>query len=336
MNDGKTVNNADQKARERVYHASRLLKYRRPFGAQPEGGFVDLFFECPKKCREVTLCYTYGLYKFSYHEEPMSFIGGMFKVGLMLPDESGMLFYWFRFIDEEDNILYYVAEADTRYGEGKVYFEPPRIGPEEDKYPYAFQITIYDKSFHTPDRIKGAMIYQIFPDRFARSDDFNYNAMINSCDRPERIYHRDWYEDVDIYGKPDTGYLACDFYGGSLRGIAQKMDYIKSLGITILYLNPIFEARSSHRYDTADYMNVDTILGGNSAFNELVIACKEAQELSGPSKQGRRALTGHGITSGAMRTAIHHTIPGGDSPICPTLTRTTSHTASSSSVITEL
>ncbi|MBP5261160.1 MAG: glycoside hydrolase family 13 protein [Clostridiales bacterium] len=268
-------NKLKKKARARVYHASRLLKYRRPFGALPEGSNVDLFFECGSECSEVTLCYTYGLYSFSYHEEPMARCGEMYKVSLMVPDESGLLFYWFRFIDEEGEIKYYVAEGDTRYGEGKLYHEPPRVGPEEDKYPYAFQITIYDKNFHTPDRIKGAMIYQIFPDRFARSDRFNFDQMVNSSDRSERVYHRDWYEDVDIYGKPETGYLACDFYGGSLSGIAQKMDYIKSLGITILYLNPIFEARSSHRYDTADYMNVDPILGGNSAFNELVVACKE-------------------------------------------------------------
>ena len=262
-------------ARERVYHASRLIKYRSPFGAQPEGSEVRLCFDCPSSYKEVTLCYTYGLYSFSYHEEPMSKLPDTYKVDLMLPDESGLLFYWFRFVDDEDNVKYYVASADTRNGEGEVYHEPPRVGADEDKYPYAFQITIYDKNFHTPDRIKGAMIYQIFPDRFSRSDDFSFQEMVNASDRTERVYHRDWYEDVDIYGKPETGYLACDFYGGSLRGIAQKMDYIKSLGITVLYLNPIFEARSSHRYDTADYMNVDPILGGNSAFNELVISCKE-------------------------------------------------------------
>ena len=263
------------KARERVYHASRLLRYRRPFGAVPEGGVVTLFFECGKDCSEVTLCYTYGLYSFSYHEEPMAKSDLFYKVELMVPDESGILFYWFRFIDEEGNTKYYVAEADTRYGEGKIYHEPPRVGPEEDKYPYAFQITVYDKNFHTPDRIKGAMIYQVFPDRFARDDNFSFERMVNASDRPERVYHKDWNEDVDIDGKPETGYLACDFYGGSLEGIVQKLDYIKSLGINILYLNPIFEARSSHRYDTADYMQVDPILGGNAAFTELVRACDE-------------------------------------------------------------
>ena len=262
-------------ARERVYHASRLLKYRSPFGAMPEGGTVNLVFECVKDATEVTLCYTYGLYSFSYHEEPMAKWNGMYRVELMVPDESGLLFYWFRFVDGEGTVQYYVADGDTRYGEGRLSSEPPHVGPDEDKYPYAFQITIYDKNFRTPDRIKGAMIYQVFPDRFARDDHFSFENMVNASDRTERVYHRDWYEDVDIYGKPETGYLACDFYGGSLKGIAQKIDYIKSLGINILYLNPIFEARSSHRYDTADYMQVDPILGGNGAFEELVRACDE-------------------------------------------------------------
>ena len=265
----------NNKARERVYHASRLDMYRKPFGAQPEGSVVRLFLECPSAYRDVTLCYTYGLYTFSYHEEPMARCDGGYKVELMLPDESGLLFYWFRFIDDEDTVKYYVASGDKQNGEGEIYHEPPRVGADEDKYPYAFQITVYDKNFKTPDTIKGAMIYQIFPDRFARGDDYSFERMVNASDRKERVYHRDWYEDVDIYGKPETGYLACDFFGGTLKGIAQKIDYIKSLGINILYLNPIFEARSSHRYDTADYMQVDPVLGGNPAFAELVRVCDE-------------------------------------------------------------
>ncbi|MBR6484932.1 MAG: glycoside hydrolase family 13 protein, partial [Clostridiales bacterium] len=225
---------------------------------------------------EVTLCYTYGLYSFSYHEEPMHRLSvRRYRSELTLPHEPGLLFYWFRYINAEGNTIYYVASGDSRHGEGMTYHEPPRVGPDEDKYPYAFQITVYNKDFVTPDAIKGAMIYQIFPDRFRRALDFDYDAMVRSEDRPERIFHRSWYEDVDIEGKPETGYLACDFYGGSLDGITEKLDYIKSLGINIIYLNPIFCARSSHRYDTADYLNVDPILGANEAFAKLVRSADE-------------------------------------------------------------
>ena len=279
----------------RCMHASRLPEYRTPFGARPVSSYTELFFDCFKEATGVTLCYTYGLYSFSYHEEPMYRIAGSsrYHVNLMMPHEPSILFYWFRFkiagdsaeLPEwliwkrpEDNTdpapeftLYYGAASDTADGEGTIYHEPPRVGADEDKYPFAFQITVYNRDFKTPDYMKGANIYQIFPDRFARNSAFSVDAMKNANPRPERVYHEDWDEDVDIYGKPETGYLACDFYGGSLRGIKEKIPYLKELGINILYLNPIFEARSSHRYDTADYLNVDPMLGGTTAFSELSI-----------------------------------------------------------------
>lgn len=254
-------------------HASRVSEYRTPFGAMPTDGQVKLCFDTDLEADNVTLCYTYGLYGFTYHEEPMCLASKeedhkRYEVKLQLSHEVGLLFYWFRFQNNFET-LYYVAEADTVDGSGRISDCPPKVGVEEEKYPYAFQITVYAKDFVTPDRMKGAMIYQIFPDRFARDSKFDFVKMTNAAPREERVYHKDWNEDVDIYGKPSTGYLACDFFGGSLKGITEHLDYIKSLGINIIYLNPIFEARSSHRYDTADYLQVDPILGGNEAFDEL-------------------------------------------------------------------
>ena len=278
-------------------HASRDLEYRTPFGAQPTDEEVTIRFDASKESREVTFCYSYGLYGFSYHEEPMRRIKyngnvkgtARYETRLMLPHEPGLVFYWFRFKIEEEvysddgdtepvteiHTKYYVMEGDTEDGSGKLYHEPPRIGADEDKYPYAWQITTYVRDYKTPDNMKGAMIYQIFPDRFARDKDFTCERMMNASPREERVYHEDWYEDVDIKGKPSTGYLACDFFGGSLKGIEEHLDYIKSIGIDIIYLNPIFEARSSHRYDTADYLNVDPMLGGNEAFASFKNACEQ-------------------------------------------------------------
>ena len=266
----------EAKTRDVTVHASRLTEYRDPFGACPADAKVALCLDVEDGASEITLCYTYGLYSFSYHEEPMHRLSvRRYRSELTLPHEPGLLFYWFRYVNAEGNTVYYVASGDSKNGEGMIYHEPPRVGPDDDKYPYAFQITVFNKDFVTPDNIKGAMIYQIFPDRFRRDIGFDYDAMVKAEDRPERIFHRSWYEDVDIEGKPETGYLACDFYGGSLDGITEKLDYIKSLGINIVYLNPIFCARSSHRYDTADYLNVDPILGGNQAFTRLVKAADE-------------------------------------------------------------
>ncbi len=267
----------DEEQCDLFLHASRSEKYRFPFGAQPTDGEVKLKFRVPSQTKEVTLCYSYGLYEFTYHEEPMRLVEttssfDMYEADVAVSHEPGLVFYWFKFRlnTEYSELFYYVADADTDFGTGKIYHEPPRIGANEDKYPYAWQITVYKRGYKTPDCLKGAQIYQIFPDRFARDRKFSYKNMISFPAGPERIYHKDWYEDVDIDGKEDTGYLACDFYGGSLDGIREKLDYIKSLGINIIYLNPICQARSSHRYDTADYLNVDPILGGNEAFERLV------------------------------------------------------------------
>ena len=287
----KTQTDSKEFTKARCIHASRLPEYRQPFGARPCASYVDIFFDTYKDASNVTFCYTYGLYNFTYHEEPMYSVSGLgrYHVNLMLPSEPSILFYWFRFncpgnledlpeglkTDSPVQTLYYGAGMDTKDGEGTLYTEPPKVGVDEEKYPFAFQITVYNRDFTTPEFLKGAMIYQIFPDRFARDSAFDYQKLINTDNRTERIYHEDWYEDVDTKGKPETGYLACDFYGGSLKGIEEKLDYLKELGINVLYMNPIFEARSSHRYDTADYLNVDPVLGGTAAFMSLQNACRE-------------------------------------------------------------
>ena len=72
--------------------------------------------------------------------------------------------------------VYYVFDECGDKGNGKVYPEPPRIGVEEDKYPFAWQITVYDEDFKTPDFLKGALMYQIFPDRFSRDSKFSFEA----------------------------------------------------------------------------------------------------------------------------------------------------------------
>ena len=93
----KDSSNSSIKAR--CIHASRLPEYRLPFGARPAASGVDIFFDCFKDASNVTFCYTYGLYTFSYHEEPMYSVSGTgrYHVELMLPSEPSILFYWFRF-----------------------------------------------------------------------------------------------------------------------------------------------------------------------------------------------------------------------------------------------
>ncbi|HPE39000.1 MAG TPA: glycoside hydrolase family 13 protein [Bacillota bacterium] len=284
----------------RVVHCSRDKIYREPFGALKTSTYVDIVLHVSCRIRTVKFCYSYGLYDFSYNEMtmiPMEDNPERYHVRLRTPSEVGILYYWFcikgslsdiealvvpelresipRHPSTGEAYLYYVSSWGNYHGRGKFSFSPARVGAHEDRYPHAYQITVYDKNFVTPEWMKGAMMYQIFPDRYARDTGFSFDAMCHKVEKTERIYHNDWYEDVDINGKPETGYLACDFFGGSLRGIAEHIEDIKKLSVDVLYLNPICEARSNHRYDTADYMNVDPILGGNEAFEYLAAVTKE-------------------------------------------------------------
>ncbi len=139
-----------------------------------------------------------------------------------------------------------------------------------------FRLTVYKKSFATPDWAKGKVMYQIFPDRFGFGDcksGIEYHRALGrspelhaSIAEPVRWQARDFESDYS----PD------DFYGGTLRGITEKLPYLRSLGVGIIYLNPIVEARSNHRYDTGDYTKVDPILGTVEDYERL---CDKAKAL---------------------------------------------------------
>ncbi len=133
-----------------------------------------------------------------------------------------------------------------------------------------WQLTVYDKSFKTPDWAKGSIMYQIFPDRFAKSESFSPLPARNV-----RKIHDDWYSTPEfIYDTPD--YKANDYFCGNINGIIEKIDYLKTLGVNIIYLNPIFESPEYHRYSTADYMKVDPYFGTNELFSLLCKRCRDA------------------------------------------------------------
>ncbi|MBN1422343.1 MAG: glycoside hydrolase family 13 protein [Planctomycetes bacterium] len=105
----------------------------------------------------------------------------------------------------------------------------------------------------TPDWVKDAIFYQIFPDRFAASPEVPKPGPLEPWDAPP---------------------THCGFKGGDLVGIAEHLDYLTDLGIDAIYLNPIFQSASNHRYHTHDYEQVDPLLGGNEALEELLPACR--------------------------------------------------------------
>lgn len=170
----------------------------------------------------------------------------------------------------EDAALYkYHFEYDTSWGTSRIYHVGnglAAIKGEGDDW----QLTVYDKNFHTPEWLKGGIIYQIFPDRFAFSGTKKQNVPSDRVLRTDR--------DGDPYWIPtaEGKVLNNDYFGGDLKGIEQKLGYLKSLGVTCIYLNPIFEAQSNHRYDTGDYEKIDPMLGTERDFKSL---CQSAEKL---------------------------------------------------------
>jgi glycosidase len=140
-----------------------------------------------------------------------------------------------------------------------------------------FQLTVYAPGFTTPSWLQGAVVYEIFADRFRdgdRSNDYCRAGATTGCPTfyasLQATLHATWNEPVE--DAPATGFFNRDFFGGDLGGVEQKLDYLKSLGVDAIWLTPIFDARSNHRYDTADYMHVDPALGGDAAFASLAAA----------------------------------------------------------------
>ena len=132
-----------------------------------------------------------------------------------------------------------------------------------------WQLTVTEKDFTTPDWLKGGIIYQIFPDRFYNSGEKKKNVP------DDRVMRDDWGNEPEWRPTPEGKVLNNDFFGGDLKGIQEKLPYLKSLGVNCIYLNPIFEAHSNHRYDTADYGKIDPVLGTEKDFKNL---CKEARK----------------------------------------------------------
>ncbi len=172
--------------------------------------------------------------------------------------------YACEFILDREGVYYYRFEVYTDYGVrfcGKGENGQALFG---DWLP-EWQLSVYKDSFSTPDEFKGGVVYQIFCDRFCKKGE---------SPLPRYGTVKKWTDEV---GETDEQgvYRADDFFGGNFAGIESKLDYLCSLGVTHLYLSPIFESNSNHRYDTADYSHVEPMLGGEEGFLSLLRKAKE-------------------------------------------------------------
>ena len=169
--------------------------------------------------------------------------------------ESGLYFY--RFEIETDREILFVGRNEQALAV---------IG---DFLP-EWQLTVYGKNYEIPAELQSGVMYQIFPDRFLRGSDDPLPKT-----HGKRTIHANWGE-RPLCILDDPKYEATDFFGGDLAGITKKLPYLHELGVTVIYLNPIFESASNHRYNAGDYLKIDPYLGDETDF---VTLCAEAEKL---------------------------------------------------------
>lgn len=189
---------------------------------------------------------------------------GMYWAGMCGENEE---FWEVHFSATTAGLYFYHFELETPWGKLFVKNVGGGIG-ELNASGAEFQQTVYDNDFRTPDFLKGGIIYQIFPDRF-------YNSGAEKENVPQSRVIKKWGEEPLWDEEQMNGIWNNDYFGGDLKGIEEKLDYIKDLGVSCIYLNPIFEAHSNHRYDTADYEKIDPLLGTE---NDLRSLCEKAKE----------------------------------------------------------
>lgn len=239
---------------------SREQKHKSIFGSIAAGDSLRLAVLMPRNfcCSKVTLV----LHKDGCPDERRD----MYWCGMNGDNEE----WWDITISyPEAGLYFYHFTYETPYGTGNIFQRSCGVGIISP-HGHDWQQTVYSKDYTTPDWVKGGIMYQIFPDRFNKGDS-------PTVSYPEdRILHSST-DELPLW-KPDAKgkILNNDYFGGTLKGIEEKLPYIASLGTTMIYLNPIFEAHSNHRYNTADYSKIDPMLGTEEDFRSL---CESAHRL---------------------------------------------------------
>ena len=249
----------------KLRHNSRLPQFRSPFGAVQTGTDVNLSLEVYKEDAAGIECalrtWIDGVGEQLYPMQAGS--DGMYTVTVSWTDPS---IVWYSFIVRTmDGFEQRVGAPEGHVGgESVTYYDRVDVP--------SFQITVYRHRATRPSWYERGIVYQIFPDRFARDEDWKQRALERMA-HPRRGCEQHIVQDWDtppVYDRDETGAIrSWDFYGGSLRGIEEHLPYIAEMGVTAIYLNPIFEAASNHRYDTADYMKIDSLLGTEEDFRSL-------------------------------------------------------------------
>lgn len=252
---------------EQSIYTSRDAACKQPYGAVPAGQAVK-FSVYPT--REVFLRDVI-LYIGADGQEPTAYpmqwsglSGACDRYSIdFTPAEPGLYWYYFA-VDDRNGVRKYICRGAAG------------VGYESDTVQDQYQLTVFDGSYQVAGWFGRGITYNIFPDRFCRTA-----VPPKEGYRAHREVHDHW-NDMPVY-QPDAHgeILNNDFFGGSLKGVLSKLDYLASLHVQTIYFNPIFEAYSNHRYDTGNYKNIDPMMGTEEDFKEL---CAEAK------KRGMRVI----------------------------------------------
>ena len=244
----------------RILFDSKLSQFKTPFGTLKKQEVCTLHIMIPCSCRTTAVCLVLQaengaeLRRVPFAKQLDDTLYDTWG-GELTISNAGLYFYYFHITTQDGAFrLFKQGESDTNMEDGGLW-----------------QLSVLEDKFPVPDDCAGAVMYQIFPDRF-------YQA--GACDLAGKIepyWVHENKDDVPVYLPDANGeVLNNDFYGGNLNGIREKLPYLHELGVELLYLNPIFYAWSTHRYDTCDYKRIDPMLGTEEDFRAL---CNAAHAL---------------------------------------------------------
>lgn len=242
----------------RILFNSQDPAYKTPFGTVTPGETCTMTVAIPQSCqtaqvalvlqREDGAAFREIPFRLDRTEEPYEYYQIRFSL-----EEPGLFFYYFRVTTRNEQFRLLKLGEDTNMEAGDFW----QLSCVTDRYP-------------VPEEWQGRVFYQIFPDRFCR---------VGTCDCTDKLQpywvHGDTTEEPVFRPNEQGEVLNNDFYGGNLAGIRSKLPDLQELGVRAIYLNPIFMAFSTHRYDTADYSRIDPMLGTEEDFAAL---CREAHE----------------------------------------------------------
>ena len=217
--------------------------------------------------------------------------GGVYVVKLRVPQHIKPEAIWVRSEPDNEEFLSPLRQT-SREGRWNVWEGPLRLNPSADVTFYAFKMIVNGRQWwlsgggmtpYFPERdvhfrfnptyeparwVWSGVFYQIFPERFFDGDPSNNVQSGEYLYEGKPVVAKSWGE------LPERSQGPREFYGGDLQGVRQKLPYLQDLGVTALYLNPVFTSPSSHKYDTTDYDYVDPHFGGDEALAALCDALR--------------------------------------------------------------